>query len=116
MGSALWISSAQAQSAFVVGGWCISSWNASAVTAVPAFSSSGDVSVKTYFGPPARSFDPDHGRGVRHKTDQTGTATLHIPVTADPGSYFRCLWLRAEDDTGLGYVKASLYRQPLLVS
>ncbi|MGE0684623.1 MAG: hypothetical protein AB7P69_27415 [Candidatus Binatia bacterium] len=113
LSNSLWTASVHADSLFVVGGWCISSWNASAVTAVPAFSSNGDVAIKTYFGPPAKSLAPDHGRGVRHKTDQTGTATLHIPVTAASGSYFQCLWLRAEDNIDLGYVKASLYRQPL---
>jgi hypothetical protein len=113
LSSSLWAASVHADSLFLAGSWCISSWNASAVTAVPAFSSNGDVAIKTYFGPPPKSFAPDHGRGVRHKTDQTGTAILHIPVTADPGANFQCLWLRAEDNTDRGYVKASLYRQPL---
>lgn len=91
-----------------------SDWSASAVTAVPSFDSGGAVGVQTYYPPffPVKGIS-DHGRGVRHKSGQSGSVYLHIPVTAPAGSSFNCIVLRAEDNTSSGFVTAAFYRQPI---
>ena len=90
-------------------------WGASAVTAVPEFQSNGDVSSYTVLGTP-------NGNGVATtavpKCDDIvvnclGISRLFVPVTAPLGSQFATIWLRAADNIRLGYVQASLYRQPV---
>lgn len=85
-------------------------WATAAVTAIPAFSQTGDVASVTFM-------NPSHGWGVRQKSISQD-ARLFIPVTAPLGSVFDTIGLRAEDNVrgqnaNLGYVQATLYRQPL---
>jgi len=94
--SLAWVASAQAQAPT----W----WSASAVTGVPHFLADGTVNTQTV--------ETGHGRGVRLKNLFIGAAYVYVPVTADHGTTFRVLGLRAEDNSPGGYVKAELIRQP----
>jgi hypothetical protein len=91
-------------------------WGASAVTAVPEFLVSGEVTSYTVRSTPygngvMTNAVPECGNTAR--VSCVGISRLFIPVTAPFETEFRTIWLRAADNMSTGYVRASLYRQPI---
>lgn len=87
-------------------------WGASAAAAVPEFLANEKVNSFSIIS-------TAHGRGVQAhlRAFRPGTAAeparLFVAVTAPVGSVFERIWLRGEDNLRGGYVRATLYRQPI---
>ena len=79
-------------------------WRATAQTAVPTFMNLTGVSN-------SQTVQTQYGTAVRIRPGVIGVTTLHIPVTAPPGSKFSRMSLMAADDTPAGLVRATLFRR-----